>query len=129
MSKTGTYKIINGKLVKISDRIPNLKHTFFPEVEGHYNYALGKVITSKREMIAEMERTGSIPFEPGMGQTNRPNPQRRLEQIKSEVNEYISGRGVEGIKLRDLDRTMAKERERGPYDVTEPIRTAAGIGE
>ena len=120
MSKTGTYKMINGTLTKISDKIPSLKYTFLSFDEPQYHPAFGKVITSKLDLVANMEATGSIPVEPGMFKRPiRPNPQQRKRQIEEHLNQVFTDKGVEGIKLKDLDRTMAKERERG-LDVNQP---------
>lgn len=39
MSKTGTYKIINGELVKVSDRVPSLRPSvYFPKASDHSGY-------------------------------------------------------------------------------------------
>lgn len=39
MNKSGTYKIIDGELVKVSDNIPSLKPSvWFPKASGHSGY-------------------------------------------------------------------------------------------
>lgn len=39
MSKSGTYKVIDGELVKVSDKIPRLKeNVYFPGASDHSGY-------------------------------------------------------------------------------------------
>lgn len=61
MSKTGTYKVIDGEVVKVSDRIPSLKApVYFPSAcdhSGYYSEALDKHFYSKdhkRQVMNEM---------------------------------------------------------------------------
>lgn len=63
MSKTGTYKVVNGEVVKVSDRVHTQSDVFMPRDtihSGHYFENLGTIITSKehkRQVMKEQNVT------------------------------------------------------------------------
>jgi hypothetical protein len=55
MSNTGTYKLIDGKMVKVSDKTPNIKgHMWYPKRSqrshgGYHDEHLGDVFVESKE--------------------------------------------------------------------------------
>ena len=60
MSKTGTYKIVNGDMVKVSDRIPwvSFDHVSLPKGQGYFSRSLGREIRSRRQKRDILARRG-----------------------------------------------------------------------
>lgn len=64
MSNTGTYKMIDGELVKVSDRVPSLKpFVYFPghganDHSGYYSEGLGKFVKSKDHKREILKKKG-----------------------------------------------------------------------
>lgn len=60
MSNTGTYRVIDGKVVKVSDRVPGLAYTFdcFVPNGGYNSENLGCFIDSRRKKREVMRVQG-----------------------------------------------------------------------
>jgi len=59
MVKTGTYKYVDGILVKVSDKIPSIKSPiYFPKTGGYYSESLNKHFESKTEKRNFMKKKG-----------------------------------------------------------------------
>lgn len=64
MSNTGRYKVINGELVKISDRAFIPSHVYFPKdsihTGGHFEHLRDKPFATRSEKREYMREKGVI---------------------------------------------------------------------
>ncbi len=125
--KSGTYKYINGKVIRVSDRIPNLNGLFsFNVPEPYYSHSLGRVIRSKAEKRYWMERENLIEWGPSDRITRKkPTPEQRKREIEETLNRHLTDLGVERIQLRDLH----KQRKEKPWEqrTSEELRETSGL--
>lgn len=112
MNRSGTYKFIHGQMVKVSDKIPNLNDVFNVYFkEDYYSHELGCTITSKAQKKRLMEENNLIERSLNDKITKpKPSPEVRRKAIEERLNQHLSDKGVEGIKLKDLDKTRAEEK-------------------
>jgi len=112
MSRSGTYKLIHGQMVKVSDKIPCLNDVFNIHFkEDYYSHELGCQITSKAQKKRLMEENNLIERSINDKITRpKPSPETRKRQIEERLNQHLSGLGVEGIKLKDLAETREEEK-------------------
>jgi len=94
MSKTGVYAFRNGKLVKISDRIPSLKGMFDVVFNGpYYDPTLGWIET-KREKYEKMQERGLMQYDP-QSINKRPKPTVTPEKV---VETVLEKKGISRLK-------------------------------
>jgi hypothetical protein len=133
MMKSGTYKYINGKVQLVNDHIPNLNGTFdFHCSEPYFSVALGQPIYSKRHKQYLMESRNLIERGPNDKIIRpKPSPERRLREIKERINQHLTDKGVEGIKLKDLHKQRGEVpwEKRTSEEQVAPILQAQGLKE
>ena len=59
-SKTGTYMVVDGEVVKVSDQVPKVAYTFdcFVPNKGYFSENLGCFIDSRHKKRAVMQAQG-----------------------------------------------------------------------
>jgi hypothetical protein len=64
MSKTGIYKVINGKVEKVSDTVPSLNVTFGVRfTEPYYSETLGCYINNKEQKYNRMKELKLVEYD------------------------------------------------------------------
>jgi hypothetical protein len=103
MGYSGTYRYINGKLIKVSEEIPSLTGVF--DAAGwtgpYFSQALGQYIESREQKRALMKQHNCIEFDPSIAK-KKESKAERLKKIKTRVAQHLNDRGVERIQLKDL---------------------------
>ena len=99
MNKTGTYAFRDGRLVKVSDRIPSLKGLFDVVFKGpYYDPTLGWIET-KREKYEKMQQKGLMQYDP-KSINKKPEPTMTPEKAaeiavkKLGISRIKNGKGV-----------------------------------
>lgn len=117
--------MIDGQVVRVSDRIPNLNDVFNVHFkENYYSPELDCYITSKAQKKRLMEENNLIERSLNDKITRpRPTPEQRKRQIEERLNQHLTDKGVEGIKLKDLDKTRVEEKWRRQPQMDLPGQT------
>ena len=103
--------------------------------EPHYNSALGKVITSRRQYDEEIKKGGYISYEEAKEQTEKNLESRRWKGVSEEAREWckgvaakakrdgsvsLSGREIDALKQRNMvmDRRLPEHyrTDKGGFD-------------
>jgi hypothetical protein len=94
--KTGTYKVINGRLEKISDAVPSLKGIFDVTWSNpYYSHSLGCYVDSKEQKRVLLKQRGLIEGRPDEMVVKRPTQKERLKKIEACVVEACGRLHVE----------------------------------
>jgi len=93
VNKTGIYKVINGKLEKISDDIPSLNVTFGcrfaePYMDGTLGY-----VSSKEDKYRKMKERRLLEYDKGINLKPAPKADRTKER-ETIVRQVLDGRRV-----------------------------------
>jgi hypothetical protein len=102
VGKSGVYKVINGKLEKVSDEIPNVSGLFDASFKDpYYSHTLGGWIESRQQKRELMKQQGLSEYDPS-SVAKKPRPEERAKKIENFVAGYLNDRGVERIKLKGV---------------------------
>lgn len=102
MGKSGIYKVINGRLEKVSDEIPNVSTLFNASFKDpYYSHTLGGWIDSRQQKRELMQQRNLMEYDPS-AVVPKPRPEERAKKIENFVAGYLNDRGVERIKLKGV---------------------------
>lgn len=100
--RSGVYKVIDGRVEKVSDSIPSVSRIFNAAFKDpYYSHTLGTWVDSRQKKRELMQQQGLVEYDKQAVGKREPI-QAKQKKIETFVNDYITGRGVERIKLKDL---------------------------
>ncbi len=102
MGKSGIYKVINGRLEKVSDEIPNVSGLFNASFrDPYYSHTLGTWIDSRQQKRELMKQQGLSEYDPS-SVAKKPSHEERAKKIENFVAGHLNDIGVERIKLKGV---------------------------